>query len=446
MKIQFILILMLCFPLLNFGQESFTLQEAIDYALQNHNSIKNAQLDEMDAKYQIRETAAIGIPQVNAEIGYRYNIQLPVSVLLADDFPFPVMDSSGGGSDLIEFPQGVKNNFYAGVEVTTLAFDWSYIIGLRAAKKLKELRSQQVELTEQEVRANVRESYLGTFLLDLTQETLENNVSNLEQLLFETQQSYEAGFVERLDVLRLELSLSNLKTELKNLIEQKQVVLNVLKFQMNYPLDQELQLEDDVETLLGSALDVNTAEEIDFNLRKEIDLVDTQIRLNEDNVKRIRAGYFPNLFLFAGYQQTLQGNSLFRANQAFWRPNSYAGFQINVPIFDGMEKKNSVARAEITIQKFRNQRKDLFNAIKLEVGNARINYLNRLESMNEMQSTLDIAQAIYNSTQVKYQEGVGSSLEVSQAEQALYQAQSNYNRSLYDVLIAKASLDKALGK
>ncbi|MEM6726692.1 MAG: TolC family protein, partial [Bacteroidota bacterium] len=152
------------------------------------------------------------------------------------------------------------------------------------------------------------------------------------------------------------------------------------------------------------------------------------------------------LFVFAGYQPTLQGNALFRENQSFWRPNSYAGFQLNVPIFDGMEKKNSVARAEITIQKFRNQRKDLFNAIKLEVGNARITYQNRLVSMSEMKSTLDIAQAIYNSTQIKYQEGVGSSLEVSQAEQALYQAQSNYNRSLYDVLIAKANLDKALGK
>lgn len=419
------------------AQNSFSLEEAIAYAKKNHTNIKSALLDIEDAKFQIRETAAIGIPQVNGDITYTHYIKLKESLVPTDFFD--------PDSETIKVPFGAKNNFAFGASLSSLVFDFSYIVGLKAAKELKELTQRRLDLTQQQTANNVRDAYVATFIIQITVETLNNNISNLEKTIFETRQLYENGFVEQLDVDRLELSLSNLNVDLGNLMEQKEVLVNVLKFQMGYPLDDEIFLTDNLETLKQDALSAILPDEtLDYNLRKEFSVFEKQLLLNELNVKRLRAGYYPNLYAFAEYAQFLEGNRLLK--NGVWLNSAFVGFQLQIPIFDGMQKKNSVARAQVGYEKVMLQKTETERAIILQIKNGKVDFQKAVEMLSATENSLKLAERIFETTKIKYREGVGSSLEVTQSEQSLYQAQANFNNALYELLVAKINLDKAVGR
>ncbi|MEM7105082.1 MAG: TolC family protein [Bacteroidota bacterium] len=437
MKYLSCIILFLAASTMSLAQESFTLQEAIEYAQRNHNDIRSAQLNVEDARFQIRETAAIGIPQLSGEITYNHYLKLKESLVPIDFFD--------PESETIKVAFGAKNNFAGGLSMSSLVFDFSYIVGLKAAKELKELTQKQLNLSHQQVSNNVRDAYVATFIIQITEETLQKNITNLEKTLYETQQLYENGFVEQLDVDRLELSLSNLGVDLKKLTEQKAVLLNVLKFQMGYPMNDDIVLTDNIETLKQDALSVIIPEgNLDYSMRRELEVFDKQLVLNELNIKRIRAGHYPNLYAFAEYGQYLEGNRIIK--NGVWLNSAFIGFQISIPIFDGFQKKNSVARAQVNYEKIKLQKEEVERAIVLQIKNARVDYRNAVESLEATERSLNLAQKIYDTTKIKYQEGVGSSIEVTQAEQSLYQSQANYNNALYDLLLAKMRLDQAVGR
>ncbi|MDX1666032.1 MAG: TolC family protein, partial [Saprospiraceae bacterium] len=176
-------------------------------------------------------------------------------------------------------------------------------------------------------------------------------------------------------------------------------------------------------------------------LRPDYQLAEIGLELNRINIKRYKVAYLPTLRLFGAYQQTFQSDS---KRERFWAPASYLGLRLSVPIFDGLYKKTKIQMAELAFQKSQNDIRSLERSIRLEVHNARVMYLNARRRLDSRRDNLELAERIYRTTQTKYREGVGSSLEIVQAEQALYDAQSNHLQALYDFLMAKATLDNAM--
>jgi outer membrane protein TolC len=150
------------------------------------------------------------------------------------------------------------------------------------------------------------------------------------------------------------------------------------------------------------------------------------------------------LVTFAQYQQTGQSGKIFQDN--LWTDLGVVGLSVNVPLYSGGAKKAKLQRAKLDLEKSNNQMRSLERAIWMEVGNARVAYKNAVQRVTDQQKNLDLAQKIYNTTQIKYKEGVGSSLEITQAEQALFQSQQNVIQAKYELLLSKVDLDKALGK
>jgi len=177
--------------------------------------------------------------------------------------------------------------------------------------------------------------------------------------------------------------------------------------------------------------------------RPEVALIDQAIRMSELNVKLNKAGYLPSLRAFGTVQQQYQGDDF---ETGFWAPAAFVGLNLNVPIFDGLNKKAKIQRARLELEKTRNQREELLRGIRLEVATAQTNYRSASERLERQQQNLELAERIYETAQIKYREGVGSSLEVTQAEQSLYSTQSNYMQALYDMLLAKERLEMALGE
>lgn len=442
MRNNFILFLLLIFSISASAQDvkSFTLDEAIAYALANSFDVKNAHIEIADADQLIKENKAIGMPQVSGSFGYSYSIKLPETVVPAGLFTGMPID--GEFEKLPAF--GAKNRITATVDAQFLAFDYSYLTALKAARTARNMAFSQKEQAEAMVRNQVREAYLPPLILEESKKTLLKNISNLEKLFFETKELYKAGFVEQLDVDRLELSLANLKTEVNNLDRQKELVYNVLKLTMNYPADQPISIADDINRLLVDANPNDLEGNIDYSGRSEYRVAQQGQVLQDLNVSYIKSTYYPNLVTFAQYQQTGQSGKFFRDN--LWTDLGVVGFSVNVPIYSGGAKRAKLQRAKLDLEKSNNQVRALERVIWMEVGNARIAYKNAIERVADQQKNLDLAQRIYDTTQIKYKEGVGSSLEITQAEQALFQSQQNVIQARYDLLLAKVELDKALGK
>ncbi len=417
--------------------KALTLDEAIAYAMHNNISIKNSLLEVEDAQQQIYEQRAVGIPRVNASVDWNYALALPVSLI-----PSEFLGGPPGEFEQVQF--GTRNNFTAGLEASTLIFDFSYLTGLKAAKKYKVYAGEQLQQQQFEIKYRIIDAYLPALIVQENIETINKNISNIEKLRMETKALYKEGFVEQLDVDRLDLTLTNLATELENLNRQAILVYNVLKFEMGYPMDQEITAVDDMEGLFELATEDELTASVDYNQKPEYQVLSIGKELNEMNVTLQKSGYYPSLSGYANFSGIAQGDDII--NDPIWSKNSYLGLGLKIPIFDGLEKKAKVSRARLDLADVTNRQIELERAITLEVQNARTNYTSAIERWENQKKNVELAERIYETTQIKYREGVGSSIEITQAEQSLFDSQSNYIRSRYDLLVAKKALDKALGK
>ncbi|MGB1216327.1 MAG: TolC family protein [Saprospiraceae bacterium] len=420
---------------------AFTLQEAIAYAMNNSLDVREAQIGVADADARVVEAKSIGIPQANFSTSFNHFLKLPVTIL-PDEFGINPATGMVDPNFNPEVTFGVKNQWESKLEVSSLLFDGSYLVGLEAAKRYTNQARLDAASRKREVMNGVRDAYLPALIITENRKIIQKNINNLEKLFFETKELYKAGFVEQLDVDRLELSLANLNTELETLDQQEELILNYLKYQMGYPVKQGIAVADNLDLLLAPATEEDIEGNIDFNNRAEYAVVQSAVELNMLNIKRFKAGYLPQLIAYGSYGVTWQGDNF---KNGIWADNSVIGLQLNVPIFDGFDKKAKINRAELQLESVKIRKDKLERAIELQVQNGRADYKNAKKRVEDRQRNLKLAQKIYDTTQIKYKEGVGSSLEISQAEQALFQSQANYTNARYNLLVAKTNLDKALG-
>lgn len=423
------------------SQDAYSVEDAIRYAVENSAQTKLNQLEQTKADAQIKEFRATGLPQLKGSINYQHFLDLPTSLIPAQVF-------GGQEGEFIEAQFGLSNSLNAGLELNTLIFDGSFFTGLRAQKFYKDLVYKQGDQTKYEIRKNVTKAYLAVLIAQRNKSIIEKNIENLENTLTETVAFYDNGFVEKLDVDRLQLSFDNLSTEINRIDRMIELAKNVLKFQMNYPIEKEIELTESLDDLADKVFlePVNLDEPVNISKRPELAVADMGAKLNELNIEALKRGYLPSLVGFANYQNVLQRNNLFDSDEPGFFPTTIVGLALNVPIWDSFSRRSKIQKAKVDLEVARVQKSELERAINMEVYNARLTYQNALANMNNTKRNQALADDIYRTTKIKFKEGVGSSLEISQAEQNLYSAQANYINALYDLVVAKTDLDIALGK
>lgn len=418
--------------------QSFSLDEAIDYALVNHNSIKQEHLNQQDATYQVKEYWARGLPQVNGKVGYQYFFEIPTTIL-PEEFAMP------GQPAEVQF--GTTNNLTAGLSANALLFDGGFLVGLKAQRMYKELVNSQIGQTERDIRVNVTKAYLNVLALKESMDIIDGNISSIEKTRDETKALYENGFAEQLDVDRLDLTLQNLQTEKQNIDQVIESTKLILKFQMGHPLNEEIILTDDVSRIQASSVSKDELLQASWSVddRVEIGLIDQSIELTDINIRSIKAQYLPSLTASVDYNQSLQTNDLFGSNNS-WFPTGIVGLNLGIPIYDAGDKKAKIERAKIQQEGLLLQRNDMSRLIELEITSAQIAVENAYRNLDQRQAAQVLAEKIYNTTLVKYKEGVGASLEVNQAEVDMLAAQRNYIDALFNYLLARTDLERAIGK
>lgn len=451
-----VLIALMMVTSIAFSQEAFTLQESIDYALGHSNSLKLKQKDISIAQADIKEFKSIGMPKVSGSVNYQYFFYVPQQPIT--DFISPsvyevlfqenVLERRElGPPDVFELSFVQPHQLTGGIEASALVFDGSYLVGLKAAKLYKELVAKEVNATVQEIKSNVTKAYMAVLIAEENIEVIQNNIKTIEKSLNETKILFKEGFVESLDVDRLTLSYNNLYTELEKLKGLVTISKNILKFQMGMPIESNITLEEDIDILVDNyKLDNDKAEgTFDYSHRAEYDILSTTRALNQLDLSRNKKGYLPSVRLFANASQNLQRSNLFDGNEAGWLPSAAAGIGINIPIYDGGEKSARIQKARINIDKVDIQIDEFKRSMNMQVLNSRQALFNAQKTVENTKKALEINERIYEKTQIKFREGVGSSVELTQAEASLYQAQGSYINALYDLITARTDLDIALG-
>jgi outer membrane protein TolC len=150
---------------------------------------------------------------------------------------------------------------------------------------------------------------------------------------------------------------------------------------------------------------------------------------------------------FTAAAGSLRGSSKFDYFQnPTWYGYGTLGLNLSVPIFTGFQRKRQVDQAFLALKKTEQNEENLKLSIDLEQSQSASTFRNNLLTLQSQEQNMQLAQEVYTTTQVKYREGVGSSLEMSTAENDLLKAQQNYFDALYNTIVAKIDYLKAYGK
>lgn len=426
-------------------QNSFSLQQAIDYALKNSPSQQNAQLDLQSAEYRKQEITGMGLPQVNGSFDVKDYLKLPVSVIDARAFNPMLTEPT---YTTITF--GVKYNATAGVSVSQLLFSSDYIFGLKASSEFMNLSRMNLNRNKAEVIAAVSKAYYNVLINQERIKLLESNITRIEKTFNDTKAFNQQGFAEKIDVERLEVAFNNLVSEKTKVLKLIGLTESLLKFQMGYKISEPITLTDKINTdeIDGNSL---SGTNIDITRRPDYKMLQAQQTLLNLDVKRLQWGYLPTLAGYGAFQlitnrptanifETDENSAIKR-----WYRVGLIGLTLNMNLFDGMQRHYKIQQAKMTALKNTNTLRNLELAAELEATVASISYDNAVTSVSVQKKNLELAQHVYDVSQKKYLSGVGSNLEVVTAETSLKEAQTNYLNALYDMVVAKIDYLKATG-
>lgn len=434
----------------------FSAKEAVDYSLQNSVQVKNALLGIENQRQVNREITAAALPYLSASGSINYNPNVATqsfpNFIAAGTYGVLVQNNikDGNGNPIVSpsdfgFIQaqfGSKYSWTGGVDFSQLLFDGQVFVGLQARRAAIRNAELGVEVTREQIKANVYKIYYQLVVGRRQIFTLDANIANYQKLLHDTRIIYENGFAEKLDVDKVQVQLSNLETQKLKTQNQLDAGLAGLKFLLNMPQGDQLTLSD---TLSDAELKENIlTEDYIYDNRKEVQQLENAIKLGEYNVKRYQLSKLPTLSLSGNYSQSAQRQQ-FDFFKGPYFTSSFIALRLNLPIFDGFAKNARIEQARISLQQTQNNLEQLKSSVDNDIAQARINMKSALLTLDNQRRNIELAESVYNSTKLKYEQGLGSNQEISNAQTDLVSAQNNYYGSLYDAINAKIDFLKAIG-
>ncbi len=454
-------------------QAAFTLEQCIEYALQNSIAAQNSLLDQKIATAKVKETVGLGLPQVNG------NVSLTSNPTLRRFFGYyQTLQGFGGvdatGKPLLQIPNAkpmdvvseqsffqLKNSGDAGLSVNQLIFSGSYVVGLQAARTFQDVAVKTTNQTKEQIIQAVTKAYYAVLINKERTLIFTSNIARVDSLQKNTIALNKNGFSENIDVDRIQVTLNNLIVDRDKFLNMDELSRALLKFQMNYPQDQPIEV-------LGSIQDMQVESDLavyqtdwDYKVRPDYKVLEANKRLQELNLKNQYANVLPVISANAStgyYTQASTVSGLFRTNTTDvsgaptgvggnrWYNYQTVGVTMNMPIFTGFQRSYRIQQEKLKLNKIENNFISLKQGIDLEVKQSSINFDNAIKTLASQKQNMELAGKVARVTKIKYEQGIGSNIEVIDAENSLRQSQTNYYGALFDAMVAKVDLDKAYGQ
>ncbi|RPG28189.1 TolC family protein [Flagellimonas sp.] len=436
--------LLLILPWLASAQDtipSFSLNQAITYALEHNYSAINAERDIIDAQKQKWETIATGLPQISGAVSYQNQLKQPVSQIPAEFF-------GGEPGTYQEVIFGQAQSMSATATLRQQIFDGSYIVGVQATKTFLEYSQNNKEKTELDVRKSVVEAYGNVLLAQESVFISERNKATLEENLYETKRIYENGLGDEESVDQLQITLSTVDNQLKNARRMEEITLQMLNLVLGLPIDSPTELTENLDDLTQSKIDMGLIDS-EFNIENNVDYK-MAINLNEQRfleLKLAKSRALPTLNAFVNYGgNSFSNNFNFLNSGQQWFGSSILGVDLNIPIFSSLGRSASTQRAKIALEKAKTQFTEAQAQIRLQLKSAKSDYILAIEQYGTSKDNLELAERIEKKNQIKYSEGLATSFELRQAQTQLYTSQQEYLQSMVNVINKKTELENILNQ
>lgn len=421
--------------------KKFSLREAQLYALENNYDVINAITDIEIARKKVKENLALGLPQVDAGAGYTNFIELPTQLIPAEFF-------GGESGDFLEIQFGTQHNATWNASLNQLIFSGQYFVGIQASKAYVGLMERNLEKNQIEIKDLIAKSYYPVIILQQNKVVFDSTLYSLENMLYETDEYYKAGFLEDTDVDQLNLLIADMRTTIANLDNQLEIAYNTLKYMMGIPANEEIEVTDDMVSLLN---------EIDreFLLTAPFDVynhIDYQLLLDQEQMaimqlKLNRSEYYPTMSGYYTFQQDAFGNDFdfFSANSK-WFTNQVVGVSLNVPIFSSGNRSAKLQQAKLELEKLKVQQNQMQQGLSLRVRTVKSEFNNSFLIYQNKKMAVGNAEKIYQKTEIKYRSGLSTSLDLSQTYNQYLTNQIEYLSSILQLFNNKAELEKELTK
>jgi outer membrane protein TolC len=440
---SFILLIYL-FSTFAFSQENtttFSLQEAIDFALDNNRTAKNAVRDVEAAEKQKWETISTGLPQINASVDYQNFLKQQVSLIPAEFF-------GGNPGDFQEVIFGTKQSVGGFATLSQKIFDGSYLVGLQSVKVYLEITKNAKIKTDLEVRKAVINAYVNVLIAEQSILILESNKTILEKNLFELTKMFENGMGEEESVEQIQISLSSINSDLNKVLRLKTIAYQMLNITMGLDVNTNIMLTENLEALTLQNMSLELLES-ETTVENNIDylIAENDKKSKELFLKLEKSKALPTIdgFINGGYSAFSDEFTFGKSSQK-WFGSALFGVNMNIPIFSSLGRTASTQMAKINLSKAEDDLIETEQKLLLEIAAAKSDYQFSIEDYSNKKQNLKLAERIEVKNQTKLLEGIASSFDLRQAQSQLYTAQQDYLQAMLDVINKKAELETVLNK
>ena len=415
---------------------SLTIDEAIEYGINNNFSVKNANREIEKAQKDRWSTIAIGLPQIYAEVNYQNFLEMPVSLVPAEFF-------GGQSGEFAEISFGTKQKVIGSVRMDQLIFDGSYIVGLEASKIFLKISENIYEKTTLETKKIIVNNYAAALLAGENVKLLNKNKKNLEENVSEIHQLFKNGFVEEESVEQIQLTLANINTQLKYAVNLSKIIHEMLKFNLGIPVEKKIVLTSQIYEIIDES-NLIFENQNNFNISNNIDIKIAENNFLSESLlyKYEKSKFLPSLKAFINGSYTGNNEKFdFAKNNQKWFGSSLFGLSLDIPLFSSFSKKVNSQKAKISMQQAETKLNETQYRIRMEIETALNDYQLAIENYFTEKENLGLAERIENKNQVKYFEGIVGSFELRQAQLQLYSSQSKYLSSIQNLIERKITLE-----
>lgn len=420
------------------AQVQLDLKKALQYTLEHHSKVKQAEIDIKSGLQTIREARSVGLPQISATSTVLNNVALRTSLVPAEFF-------GGMPGDFAQIKFGTNWNGNAGIQLNQMLFNKQWLLALEGSRKSGEFYDTALEITKEEVVYETAKLYYQIQAVQTQQGILEANLYQIVGLKNVTDKQYQNGFAKKIDVERLQVQESNLNMQISNLELQVKQLEQALKFAMQMPLETDIILTDSI-SINNNVTDKNITKPT-FRGRPALNLFQVQKELYDLDARRWKAGAYPTISLFGSYTYEWQSNNLgdfFDGSR--WNDFSQIGIHFNFPIFDGFFRNSQMQIAELNNLKADQDYLYTMMAYQLQHEQALSSLQVNQNNLKTVTDTRNVAERVYEITQKRYKQGIAPITELLDAETSMREAQSNFITTLAQIKLAEIDLMHANGK
>jgi len=434
---------------------SFTLKEAMDYAVANSYKTKSAAIDFKSAEAQRKGYISYGLPQVNASVSYQHYFNIPTQLI--PDFLTPVIQGTLMKDGLI--PQGpiamdgamlplqfgTKNNLSAGASLNQLIFDGTFIVGLTASKMLVDMSRKVQDKSVMETKAAVAQAYYLVLVSRENLRILDSTYINMKEILEQNKVIQANGFMDETDIEQMSLNVTNLKSKLDFTLQNINLITDMLKFQMGMDIGETIELKDDLSTILNLAIAANIIDkQFDVTSHYDYKVLKAAEMLTLQQIRVDQAKYYPTLNANLNTQYTAQRDKFNFFNNDKWYNTSLLSVNLSIPIWSSGIRHYKIQQDKFSLLKQQITTTQAVEGLKMEVQSSKSSLKLYTDQFYTDKKNLELSGKIYRKTNIKFKEGLASSMDLNQAYLQLLTQEGNYINTMMQLLNTYTSLSRAL--